>query len=40
MTAEDTAFAYFKTPKDVYVEIPFTFTNDFHCLLKLSVYKS
>lgn len=40
MTAEDTAFAYSKMPKDVYVEIPFTFTNDFHCILKLSVYKS
>ena len=27
-------------PKDVYIEILFTFTNDFHCVLKLSVYKS
>jgi hypothetical protein len=40
MTAEDTAFVYFKMPKDVYVEIPFTSTNDFHCVLKLSAYKS
>jgi len=40
MTAEDNAFFYLKMPKGVYVEIPFTFTNDFQCVLKLSVYKS
>lgn len=40
MTSEDTAFVYLQMPKDVYVEIPFTFTDDFHCVLKLSVYKS
>jgi hypothetical protein len=37
---EYTAFVCFKTPKDVYVEILFTFTNDFHCVLKLSLYKT
>jgi len=25
--------------KDVYVKIVFTFTNNFHCILKTSVYK-
>jgi hypothetical protein len=32
-------FAYFKMPKVVYPQILFTFPNDFHCVLILSVYK-
>jgi hypothetical protein len=32
MTSEDNALSYLKMPKDVYVEIPFTFTNDSQCV--------